>query len=163
VGWSGECRAAGTDPVDAIGVARPVSVFLETFGTEQVDPAKLEKLIPEFFDLRPAAILRDLDLRRPIYRKTAAYGHFGRSDTDRAEDLAKAATTSSAPQRRRGGRAVSQPAQDATAAAGAPSSERPPPGSRQVSGPTARTRFQPAPTGPPSSTREGGSAPPGRP
>jgi S-adenosylmethionine synthetase len=83
----------------AIGVARPVSVFLETFGTEQVDPAKLEKLIPEFFDLRPAAILRDLDLRRPIYRKTAAYGHFGRADADftwestaRAEDLAKAAT-----------------------------------------------------------------------
>ena len=83
----------------AIGVARPVSVFLETFGTEQVDPAKLEKLIPEFFDLRPAAILRDLDLRRPIYRKTAAYGHFGRADSDftwesttRAEDLAKAAT-----------------------------------------------------------------------
>jgi S-adenosylmethionine synthetase len=83
----------------AIGVARPVSVFLETFGTEQVDPVKLEKLIPEFFDLRPAAILRDLDLRRPIYRKTAAYGHFGRDDADftwestaRAEDLAKAAT-----------------------------------------------------------------------
>jgi S-adenosylmethionine synthetase len=83
----------------AIGVARPVSVFLETFGTEQVDPVKLEKLIPEFFDLRPAAILRDLDLRRPIYKKTAAYGHFGRDDPDftwestaRAEDLAKAAT-----------------------------------------------------------------------
>jgi S-adenosylmethionine synthetase len=83
----------------AIGVARPVSVFLETFGTEQVDPVKLEQLIPEFFDLRPAAILRDLDLRRPIYRKTAAYGHFGRNDPDftwesvaRAEDLAKAAT-----------------------------------------------------------------------
>ena len=83
----------------AIGVARPVSVFVETFGTEQVDPEKLEKLIPEFFDLRPAAILRDLDLRRPIYRKTAAYGHFGRADADftwestaRAEDLAKAAT-----------------------------------------------------------------------
>jgi S-adenosylmethionine synthetase len=82
----------------AIGVARPVSVFLETFGTEQVDPGKLEKLLPEFFDLRPAAILRDLDLRRPIYRKTAAYGHFGRTDPDftwesttRAEDLAKAA------------------------------------------------------------------------
>jgi S-adenosylmethionine synthetase len=83
----------------AIGVARPVSVFVETFGTEQVDPVKLEKLIPEFFDLRPAAILRDLDLRRPIYRKTAAYGHFGRADADftwestaHAEDLAKAAT-----------------------------------------------------------------------
>ena len=82
----------------AIGVAHPVSVFVETFGTEQVDPVRLEKLIPEFFDLRPAAILRDLDLRRPVYRKTAAYGHFGRSDPDftwestaRAEDLAKAA------------------------------------------------------------------------
>jgi len=82
----------------AIGVAHPVSVFVETFGTEQVDPDKLGKLIPEFFDLRPAAILRDLDLRRPIYRKTAAYGHFGRTDPDftwestsRADELAKAA------------------------------------------------------------------------
>jgi S-adenosylmethionine synthetase len=82
----------------AIGVAHPVSVFVETFGTEQVDPEKLGKLLPEFFDLRPAAILRDLDLRRPIYRKTAAYGHFGRSEpeftwesTHRAEDLARAA------------------------------------------------------------------------
>ena len=82
----------------AIGVAHPVSVFVDTFGTEQVDPDKLGKLIPEFFDLRPAAILRDLDLRRPIYRKTAAYGHFGRNDPDftwestsRAEELAKAA------------------------------------------------------------------------
>jgi S-adenosylmethionine synthetase len=82
----------------AIGVAHPVSVFVETFGTEQVDPEKLGKLLPEFFDLRPAAILRDLDLRRPIYRKTAAYGHFGRSEpeftwesTHRAEELARAA------------------------------------------------------------------------
>jgi S-adenosylmethionine synthetase len=82
----------------AIGVAHPVSVFVETFGTEQVDPDRLGKLLPEFFDLRPAAIVRDLDLRRPIYRKTAAYGHFGRSEpeftwesTARAEELAKAA------------------------------------------------------------------------
>src|ERR671924_40883 len=82
----------------AIGVAHPVSVFVETFGTEQVDPEKLGKLLPEFFDLRPAAILRDLDLRRPIYKKTAAYGHFGRSEpeftwesTHRAEELARAA------------------------------------------------------------------------
>jgi S-adenosylmethionine synthetase len=82
----------------AIGVAHPVSVFVETFGTEQVDPDKLGKLLPDFFDLRPAAIVRDLDLRRPIFRATAAYGHFGRSeptftweDTSRAEDLAKAA------------------------------------------------------------------------
>jgi S-adenosylmethionine synthetase len=82
----------------AIGVAHPVSVFVETFGTEQVDPEKLGKLLPEFFDLRPAAIVRDLDLRRPIFRKTAAYGHFGRTEpeftwesTDRAEELARAA------------------------------------------------------------------------
>jgi S-adenosylmethionine synthetase len=84
----------------AIGVAHPVSVFMETFGTERVDPEKLGKLIPEFFDLRPAAILRDLDLRRPIFRKTAAYGHFGRTEpeftwesTDRAKELARAAAT----------------------------------------------------------------------
>jgi S-adenosylmethionine synthetase len=82
----------------AIGVAHPVSVFVDTFGTEQVDPEKLGKLLPEFFDLRPAAILRDLDLRRPIFKKTAAYGHFGRTEpeftwesTDRAEELARAA------------------------------------------------------------------------
>ena len=84
----------------AIGVAHPVSVFVETFGTERVDPEKLGKLLPEFFDLRPAAILRDLDLRRPIFRKTAAYGHFGRTEpeftwesTDRAKELARAAAT----------------------------------------------------------------------
>ncbi len=84
----------------AIGVAHPVSVFVETFGTERVDPEKLSKLIPEFFDLRPAAILRDLDLRRPIFRKTAAYGHFGRTEpeftwesTSRAEELARAAAS----------------------------------------------------------------------
>ncbi len=82
----------------AIGVARPVSVFVDTFGTARVDPEKLAGLIPDFFDLRPAAIIRDLDLRRPIYRPTAAYGHFGRAEpeftwesTDRAEELAKAA------------------------------------------------------------------------
>jgi S-adenosylmethionine synthetase len=84
----------------AIGVAHPVSVFLETFGTERVDPEKLGKLLPEFFDLRPAAIVRDLDLRRPIYRKTAAYGHFGRTEpefswesTARAAELAGAAAS----------------------------------------------------------------------
>jgi S-adenosylmethionine synthetase len=82
----------------AIGVAHPVSVFVETFGTEQVDPEKLGKLLPEFFDLRPAAIVRDLNLRRPIYRRTAAYGHFGRTEpeftwesTERAGELARAA------------------------------------------------------------------------
>ncbi len=62
----------------AIGVAHPVSVMVDTFGTEQVDPERIEKAIREIFDLRPAAIVRDLDLRRPIYRQTAAYGHFGR-------------------------------------------------------------------------------------
>jgi S-adenosylmethionine synthetase len=66
----------------AIGVARPVSLLVETFGTETVDPAAIEAAVSELFDLRPAAILRDLDLRRPIYRRTAAYGHFGRSDKD---------------------------------------------------------------------------------
>jgi S-adenosylmethionine synthetase len=66
----------------AIGVARPVSLLIETFGTETVDPAKLEAVVKELFDLRPAAIVRDLDLRRPIYRKTAAYGHFGRNERE---------------------------------------------------------------------------------
>ncbi|MEU8796593.1 methionine adenosyltransferase [Spirillospora sp. NPDC048819] len=82
----------------AIGKAHPVGVFVETFGTEKVDPEKIEKAISEVFDLRPAAIVRDLDLLRPIYQQTAAYGHFGRSEpdftwesTDRAKDLASAA------------------------------------------------------------------------
>jgi S-adenosylmethionine synthetase len=67
----------------AIGVAHPVSIQVETHGTEKdVDPRKIEKAIGEVFDLRPAAIIRDLDLRRPIYHKTAAYGHFGREDVD---------------------------------------------------------------------------------
>jgi S-adenosylmethionine synthetase len=67
----------------AIGVAHPVSIQIETYGTEHdVDPRKIEKAIEEVFDLRPAAIIRDLDLRRPIYHKTAAYGHFGREDVD---------------------------------------------------------------------------------
>ena len=81
----------------AIGVARPVSLLVETFGTERVDPEKIAKAVDEIFDLRPAAIVRDLDLKRPIYRKTAAYGHFGRSekeftweDTSRVEDLKQA-------------------------------------------------------------------------
>ncbi|MDA8116514.1 MAG: methionine adenosyltransferase [Actinomycetota bacterium] len=64
----------------AIGVARPVSLMVETFGTEQVDPDRIAKAIAEVFDLRPAAIIAELDLRRPIYRRTAAYGHFGRSE-----------------------------------------------------------------------------------
>ena len=62
----------------AIGVARPVSLLVETFGTEKVDPDQIAKAVDEVFDLRPAAILSDLDLRRPIYAQTAAYGHFGR-------------------------------------------------------------------------------------
>jgi S-adenosylmethionine synthetase len=81
----------------AIGVARPVSTLVETFGTENVDPARIVTAVEEVFDLRPAAIVRDLDLRRPIYKKTAAYGHFGRNDkeltweqTTRADDLKSA-------------------------------------------------------------------------
>jgi S-adenosylmethionine synthetase len=66
----------------AIGVAHPMSVLVETFGTETIPVPKIEELVSEHFDLRPAAILRDLDLRRPIYAKTAAYGHFGREDRD---------------------------------------------------------------------------------
>jgi S-adenosylmethionine synthetase len=62
----------------AIGMAQPVSILVETFGTHSVDPAKIEHAVREVFDLRPAAIIRDLELRRPIYAKTAAYGHFGR-------------------------------------------------------------------------------------
>jgi S-adenosylmethionine synthetase len=82
----------------AIGVARPFSVLVETFGTEHVPVSKIEELVNEHFDLRPAAILRDLDLRRPIYTKTASYGHFGRDDhdftwerTDKADALRDAA------------------------------------------------------------------------
>ena len=81
----------------AIGMARPVSVMVDTFGTECVPVADIERAIDEVFDLRPGAIIDDLDLRRPIYRKTAAYGHFGRElpdftweATDRAEALRKA-------------------------------------------------------------------------
>jgi S-adenosylmethionine synthetase len=82
----------------AIGVARPVSIEVDCFGTERVPLGKIEELVREHFDLRPGAILRDLDLLRPIYAKTAAYGHFGRSDhdftwerTDKAEELRIAA------------------------------------------------------------------------
>jgi S-adenosylmethionine synthetase len=82
----------------AIGVAKPVSVFVETFGTEKVETAAIERAITEVFDLRPAAIIRELDLRRPIYAQTASYGHFGRElpnftweRTDRASALKDAA------------------------------------------------------------------------
>ncbi|MGQ5639876.1 MULTISPECIES: methionine adenosyltransferase [unclassified Streptomyces] len=66
----------------AIGKAAPVGLFVETFGTETVDPVRIEAAIRDVFDLRPAAIIRDLGLLRPIYRQTAAYGHFGRTDLD---------------------------------------------------------------------------------
>jgi S-adenosylmethionine synthetase len=66
----------------AIGKAAPVGLFVETFGTETVDPDRIEKAITEVFDLRPGAIIRDLDLLRPIYAQTAAYGHFGRTDVE---------------------------------------------------------------------------------
>jgi S-adenosylmethionine synthetase len=82
----------------AIGVAHPLSVNVETFGTAKISDEKISQLITEYFDLRPGAIIRDLNLRRPIYRKTAAYGHFGRDDiefpwekTDKADALRKAA------------------------------------------------------------------------
>lgn len=78
----------------AIGVAEPVSVFVNTFGTAQIEEAKIERLVREHFRLTPAGIIEMLDLRRPIYRKTAAYGHFGRTEpeftwerTDKAESL----------------------------------------------------------------------------
>ncbi len=79
---AGAARRCEIQVAYAIGVARPVSVMVETFGTENVDPGKISAAIGEVFDLRPAAIIRDLDLRRPLYRKTAAYGHFGRSEKE---------------------------------------------------------------------------------
>lgn len=82
----------------AIGVAQPVSIMVDTFGTGKISDEAITNLLHEHFDLRPEAIIRDLDLRKPIYKKTAAYGHFGRNDelfswerTDKAEILAKAA------------------------------------------------------------------------
>ena len=81
----------------AIGVAHPVSIMVETFGTEHVDPEKIAEAVRSVFDLRPAAIIRDLELRQPIYKATAAYGHFGRTGpgftwerTDRVGDLKSA-------------------------------------------------------------------------
>ncbi|MHB8826251.1 MAG: methionine adenosyltransferase [Acidimicrobiales bacterium] len=91
---SGAARRCEVQVAYAIGVARPVSVLVETFGTERVDRAKIAKAVDAIFDLRPAAIIRDLDLRRPVYARTAAYGHFGRTDqgftweqTPRLDDL----------------------------------------------------------------------------
>ena len=66
----------------AIGVAKPVSIMVDTFGTGKLDDEEIAKIVEKNFDFRPAAIIRDLDLRRPIYRKTAAYGHFGRTDVE---------------------------------------------------------------------------------
>ncbi|MEO5965479.1 MAG: methionine adenosyltransferase domain-containing protein, partial [Candidatus Limnocylindrales bacterium] len=78
-----------------IGIARPISLSIETFGTGKIDDTKIQALVERHFDLRPASIIDALDLRRPIYRQTAAYGHFGRTDldlpwerTDKAEALA---------------------------------------------------------------------------
>jgi S-adenosylmethionine synthetase len=94
---AGAARRCELQVAYAIGVARPVSLSLETFGTETVDPEQIVAAIGELFDLRPAAIIRDLDLRRPIYRRTAAYGHFGRNDkeftweqTPKVDDLRRA-------------------------------------------------------------------------
>ena len=82
----------------AIGVPDPVSIFVDTFGSHHVDPHKIRDLIPQVFPLKPAGIIRHLDLLRPIYRNTAAYGHFGRQEpeftwekTDRADELRSAA------------------------------------------------------------------------
>ncbi|HSJ49765.1 MAG TPA: methionine adenosyltransferase [Actinomycetota bacterium] len=79
----------------AIGTAHPLSLAIDAFGTEHVDPARVTDLVWEAFDFRPAAIIRDLDLRRPIYKDTAAYGHFGRKEfpweaTDRADEIRRA-------------------------------------------------------------------------
>jgi S-adenosylmethionine synthetase len=82
----------------AIGVARPVSLMVETFGTEKISRSEIARLVDVHFDLRPAAFRKELDLHRPIYQKTAAYGHFGREDadftwekTDKAQTLREAA------------------------------------------------------------------------
>jgi S-adenosylmethionine synthetase len=93
----GAARRCEIQVAYAIGVAHPVSVMVETFGTETVDPAAIQRAVADVFDLRPAAIIRDLDLRRPIFRRTAAYGHFGRAEkeftweaTSRLDDLKSA-------------------------------------------------------------------------
>ncbi|MFB0972623.1 MAG: methionine adenosyltransferase, partial [Neofamilia sp.] len=80
----------------AIGVSKPLSVYVDTFGTSELSNERLEEIVGEVFELRPAAIIRDLDLRKPIYKQLAAYGHFGREDlgvkweeTDKVEELKK--------------------------------------------------------------------------
>jgi S-adenosylmethionine synthetase len=94
-GLAGECEV---QLAYAIGVAEPVSVMVDTFGTEKADPAKIAEAVRDTFTLKPHEIIDTLDLLRPIYRKTAAYGHFGRNEpeftwerTDKAEALKKAA------------------------------------------------------------------------
>ena len=79
---AGLARRAEVQLAYAIGVARPVSVGVETFGTESIPKSRIEELIDEYFDLSPWGIIKELNLRRPIYRQVAAYGHFGRSDLD---------------------------------------------------------------------------------
>jgi S-adenosylmethionine synthetase len=95
---AGIARRCEVQVAYAIGVARPVSVMVETFGTSEIDPARLPDLVQEHFDLRPAAIIENLSLRRPIFQRTAAYGHFGRSEPsftwerrDQADELRAAA------------------------------------------------------------------------
>jgi S-adenosylmethionine synthetase len=94
---AGAATRAEVQVAYAIGMASPVSIMVETFGTENVDPEAIATAVRDVFDLRPAAILRDLDLRRPIFKQTAAYGHFGRTGddftwerTDRADTLKQA-------------------------------------------------------------------------
>ena len=79
---SGAARRCELQVAYAIGVARPISVMVDTFDTEVVDPEKIARALDELFDLRPAAIIKDLDLRRPIYKRTASYGHFGRPEKE---------------------------------------------------------------------------------
>ena len=81
----------------AIGVARPMSIMVETFGTSTVDPDAISQAVHDVFDLRPGAIVRDLDLKRPVFKQTAAYGHFGRElpgftweETNKVDDLKSA-------------------------------------------------------------------------
>jgi S-adenosylmethionine synthetase len=76
---SGAARRCEVQVAYAIGMAQPISILVDTFGTNVVDESVIERAVRETFDLRPAAILRDLDLKRPIFRQTAAYGHFGRT------------------------------------------------------------------------------------
>jgi S-adenosylmethionine synthetase len=95
---AGLARRCEVQVAYAIGVAEPVSIMVETFGTHAVPEDKIEKALRTTFSLKPASIIRDLDLLRPIYEKTAAYGHFGRNEpeftwerTDRSDTLRQAA------------------------------------------------------------------------